>query len=88
MKKLVVRVSSLLLVVAAGIAIYGYQQVATLTPERVTDDVWVLSEWAATSGCCATERGSLIVDTMTFRMQGERIREEPSGSPVAKPRSS
>jgi len=76
MKKLVVRVSSLLLVVAAGIAIYGYQQVATLTPERVTDDVWVLFGMGGNVGVLRTERGSLIVDTMTFRMQGERIREE------------
>lgn len=76
MKKLVVRVSLLLLVVAAGVAIYAYQQVAKLASERVTDDVSVLFGMGGNVGVLRTERGSVIVDTMTFRMQGEHIREE------------
>ena len=76
MKKLVIRALLVLLVVAAGIAIYGYQQVATLDSERVTDDVSVLFGLGGNVGVLRTERGSVIVDTMTFRMQGERIREE------------
>jgi len=76
MKKLVIRALLVLLVVAAGSAIYGYQQVATLDSERVTDDVSVLFGLGGNVGVLRTERGSVIVDTMTFRMQGERIREE------------
>jgi len=76
MKKLVIRALLVLLVVAAGIAIYGYQQVATLDSERVTDDVSVLFGLGGNVGVLRTGRGSVIVDTMTFRMQGERIREE------------
>lgn len=76
MKKLAIRTLLVLLVVAAGIAIYGYQQVTTLDSERVTDDVSVLFGMGGNVGVLRTERGSVIVDTMTFRMQGERIREE------------
>jgi len=76
MKKLLIRTLLLLLVVAAGIAIYGYQQVAMLDSERVTGDVSVLFGMGGNVGVLRTERGSVIVDTMTFRMQGERIREE------------
>lgn len=76
MKKLAVRALLVLLVVAAGIAIYGYQQVATIEAERINDDVSVLFGLGGNVGVLRTERGSVIVDTMTFRMQGERIREE------------
>jgi len=76
MKKLVVRGLLVLLVVAAGGAIYGYQQVATIRSERISDNVSVLFGLGGNVGVLRTERGSVIVDTMTFRMQGERIREE------------
>jgi Metallo-beta-lactamase superfamily len=76
MKKIVVRTLLVLLVVAAGIAIYGYQQTTRIDSERVTDDVSVLFGMGGNVGVLRTERGSVIVDTMTFRMQGERIREE------------
>jgi len=76
MKKLVVRALLVLLVVAAGGAIYGYQQVATIRSERVSEDVSVLFGLGGNVGVLRTARGSVIVDTMTFRMQGERIREE------------
>ncbi len=76
MKRLLIRTLLVLLVVVAGIAIYGYQQVAMLDSESVTDDVSVLFGIGGNVGVLRTERGSVIVDTMTFRMQGERIREE------------
>lgn len=64
-----------LLLVTAGVAIYAYQQVSTIDAERVTDDVHVLFGFGSNVGVLRTERGSVIVDTMTFRMQGEEIRE-------------
>ena len=76
MKKFVVRAVTLLAIVAAAIAIYAYQKVATLDAEKITDDVSVLFGLGGNVGVLRTERGSVIVDTMTFRMQGERIREE------------
>lgn len=65
----------LVLLVAAGVAIYAYQQVSTIDSERVTDDVHVLFGFGSNVGVLGTERGAVIVDTMTFRMQGEEIRE-------------
>jgi glyoxylase-like metal-dependent hydrolase (beta-lactamase superfamily II) len=76
MKKLVVRALLVLLILAAGVAIYGYQRVATIRSERISDDVAVLFGAGGNVGVLRTDRGSVIVDTMTFRMQGERIREE------------
>ena len=56
MKKLVIRALLVLLVVAAGSAIYGYQQVATLDSERVTDDVSVLFGLGGNVGVLRTGR--------------------------------
>jgi cyclase len=76
MKKILARVALAIAVVAAGLAIYGYQRVTTLESESITGDVSVLFGMGGNVGVLRTERGSVIVDTMTFRMQGERIREE------------
>ena len=51
-------------------AIYAYRQVASIEVERVTDDVHVLFGLGGNVGVLATERGAVIVDSMTFRMQG------------------
>jgi glyoxylase-like metal-dependent hydrolase (beta-lactamase superfamily II) len=59
----------------AAIAIYAYQQVSSIGSEKVTDDVHVLTGFGSNVGVLRTDRGSAIVDTMTFRMQGEEIRE-------------
>jgi glyoxylase-like metal-dependent hydrolase (beta-lactamase superfamily II) len=76
MKKFALRALMVLLIVAAGVAIYGYQRVATLDTETITDDVTALFGLGGNVGVLGTERGSVIVDTMTFRLQGERIRQE------------
>lgn len=70
---------------AAGVAIYAYQQVSTIDTVRLTDDVHMLSGFGSNVGVLRTERGSVIVDTMAFRMQGEEIRkraEELTGREV------
>jgi cyclase len=64
-----------LLVVAAGAAIWIYQQINTLHTDAVTPDVWMLSGLGSNVGVLRSERGAVVVDSMTFRMQGERIRE-------------
>ena len=76
MKKFATRALMVLLIVAAGLAIYVYQTVATLETEKITDDVTVLFGLGGNVGVLRTDRGAVIVDTMTFRLQGERIREE------------
>ena len=69
------RIALAVAVVAAIGAIYGYQRVRTVESERLTDDVHVLFGLGGNVGVLRTDRGSVIVDTMTFRMQGDRIRE-------------
>jgi glyoxylase-like metal-dependent hydrolase (beta-lactamase superfamily II) len=64
----------LALVVSVG-AIYAYQEVVSMDVERVTDDVHVIFGLGGNVGVLRTELGAVIVDTMTFRLQGRRIRE-------------
>jgi cyclase len=66
---------SALLLVAAIAGIWIHQQLNTLHTEAVTPDVWMLSGLGSNVGLLRSERGAVVVDTMTFRMQGERIRE-------------
>jgi glyoxylase-like metal-dependent hydrolase (beta-lactamase superfamily II) len=65
----------LVLLVAAIAAVWIYQQLNTLHTEAVTPDVWMLSGLGGNVGVLRSGRGAVVVDTMTFRMQGERIRE-------------
>lgn len=68
----------MLVALLAGGAVFGiwiYQRLATLEAESVTPDVWMLSGLGGNVGVLRSERGAVVVDTMTFRMQGERIRE-------------
>jgi len=62
-------------VVAAGLAIYAYQRVTTLEHARITDDVQVIFGLGGNVGVLRTARGAAVVDTMTFRLQGDRIRQ-------------
>ena len=72
----VLRVVVALLVVGSAIlAIVAYQQVTTLRVTRLGDDLSVLSGFGGNVAVLRTDRGSVIVDTLTFRMQGERLRE-------------
>ncbi len=64
-----------LLVGGAAFGLWIYQQLRTLDTESVTADVWMLSGLGSNVGVLRTELGAAVVDTMTFRMQGERIRE-------------
>lgn len=59
----------------AVVAIYGYQAVSEIDAEQITEDVHVLFGLGSNVGVLRTERGAAVVDTMTFRMQGEEIRK-------------
>ena len=62
----------------AGIgAVAIFNRVTTFEVERVTDDVSVIFNAAVGGnvGVLRTELGAVIVDTMTFRLQGQQIRE-------------
>jgi cyclase len=85
MRRWIARVAVVLAVLLAVGAIYAYQSVQALRSERITDDVHVLFGLGGNVGVLRTDRGSVIVDTMTFRMQGEEIRklaEELTGREV------
>ena len=73
------RIAALLFVVIALTAsvgiIYTYQEVVSMRVERVTDDVHVIFGRGGNVGVLRTGEGSVVVDTMTFRLQGRRIRE-------------
>ena len=75
MRRALGRIALVLVGLLAIGAIYAYQKVTSLEVERVTDDVHVLHGLGGNVGVLATERGAVIVDSMTFRMQGAHIRE-------------
>ncbi len=74
------------LVVVLGVAaIYGYDVVRSLDVEPVTADVWMLSGLGGNVGVLRAGGGAVVVDSMTFRLQGEGIRERAeqlTGGPV------
>jgi glyoxylase-like metal-dependent hydrolase (beta-lactamase superfamily II) len=85
MRRVLAWITLALVVVAAGAGLYLYRQITHLTHERVTPDVHVVFGLGGNVGVLRTGEGTVIVDTMTFPLQGERIRalaEELTGEPV------
>ncbi len=56
------------------VAIYGYQQVSSLEVAKVTEDLHVIYGFGSNVGVLRTGEGSIVVDTMTFALQGREIR--------------
>ena len=67
-------IALLLLVLAIGGG-YVYSQVRALEVEQLTDDLWVLRGFGGNTAVLRTREGTVIVDTMTFGIQGSRIRD-------------
>jgi glyoxylase-like metal-dependent hydrolase (beta-lactamase superfamily II) len=63
------------LLLASLAATVLYQTVVSLESAPVTDDVFVIHGAGGNVGVLRTDHGAVIVDTMTFVMQGRRIRE-------------
>ncbi len=63
----------ILLVGIAGVALY--QQITSFDVERVGDDVNAIYGRGGNVAVLATRRGAVIVDTMTFLIQGRQILE-------------
>ena len=61
-----------LLLVLGG---YVYQQVSSLDVERLSDDLFVLRGLGGNTAVLRTDAGTVVVDTMTLPLQGERIRQ-------------
>ena len=75
MGRVIGRSLAVLAVVVGVGAVYIYQRIGGMDASRVTDDVHVIEGMGGNVGVLATEDGAVIVDTMTFRLQGRRIRE-------------
>lgn len=75
MRRFVAWLLFVLLLSAAVMGIWIYQRLNLLHVDALTPDVWVLSGLGSNVGVLRSDGGAVVVDTMTFRMQGERIRE-------------
>lgn len=64
----------ILLVVIGGAAAFVFVQLRSLDVERVTDDLHMIKGLGGNVAVLKTGAGTVIVDTMTFTMQGARIR--------------
>ena len=85
MKKNIRRVIAIAVLVIAAIVIWGYRRATDLELASVTDDVHVIYGLGGNVGVLKTDRGAVVVDTMTFRTQGARIlalAEKVGGGPV------
>jgi len=74
-------------VLGLGLAIAGwvFLQVRALAVVNVTDDLHMITGLGGNVAVLKTGAGTVIVDTMTFRLQGERIRalaESLTGEPI------
>ncbi|MEW6269682.1 MAG: MBL fold metallo-hydrolase, partial [Thermodesulfobacteriota bacterium] len=85
MRRTLAWITLAVVVAAAAAGIYVYRQITHLTHQRVTDDVHVIFGLGGNVGVLRTGEGTVVVDTMTFPLQGERVRalaEELTGEPV------
>ena len=75
MRRFVKRFVITILLLACLAGIFLYRTVTGFEMERVTDDVTMIRGAGGNVGVLRTERGAVVVDSMTFAMQGRRIRE-------------
>jgi glyoxylase-like metal-dependent hydrolase (beta-lactamase superfamily II) len=85
-RKLAIAAAALAALLAAGF-VWLHQEVTTLEAERVTDDVHLVQAGGINGNVAVlrTHEGAVVVDTMTFRAQGVRLRElaeRLAGGPV------
>jgi glyoxylase-like metal-dependent hydrolase (beta-lactamase superfamily II) len=73
MKKYIGRAAVVVVIAVALALVYGYRRATELEVEEVTKDVHVITGFGGNVGVLATDRGAVVVDTMTFRAQGARI---------------
>lgn len=70
--QILIAVVVLVLVAGGG---YLYIQVRALEVEQLSDDLWVLRGFGGNTAVLKTRAGTVVVDTMTFGIQGDHIRE-------------
>ena len=67
------------------LGLYVFGQIRSIKIEQITDDVHVLYGLGGNVAVLRTDEGTVIVDTMTLKLQGNLIRqkaEELTGKPV------
>ncbi|MBW2290686.1 MAG: MBL fold metallo-hydrolase [Deltaproteobacteria bacterium] len=85
MRNVWIGLAIVLLTTVVGGGTFVYRQITKLTWEQVQGDVYVIKGLGGNVGVLKTREGAVVVDTMTFPIQGERIRalaEELAGGPV------
>jgi glyoxylase-like metal-dependent hydrolase (beta-lactamase superfamily II) len=75
MGRILAGVAAALAVILAVGVIYGRDRVTALEAERVTGDVHAVRGLGGNVAVLRTGMGAVVVDSMTFRIQGERVRE-------------
>jgi glyoxylase-like metal-dependent hydrolase (beta-lactamase superfamily II) len=68
-------IAAVLIALTGSLAIYLYNRIALLDHEIVSDSVHVIYGVGGNVAVLRTQRGAVIVDTMTFPIQGRRIRD-------------
>jgi len=85
MKKTIRRAVVFAVLVIAVALIYGYRRATELEVVEVTKDVHAIYGLGGNVGVLSTDRGAVVVDTMSLRAQGTRILETAerlAGGPV------
>lgn len=62
-------------VLLVGLGAYVYSQLRAIEVEKLSEDLHVLRGMGGNTAVLRTDAGTVIVDTMTFPMQGRQIRE-------------
>ena len=75
MKKILRRGAVIAVLAIAAALVWGYRRATDLEVAEVTKDVHVIYGFGGNVAVLATDRGAVVVDTMTFRTQGSRILE-------------
>jgi len=68
-------IATVLIALAGSLAVYLYNRITFLDHEAVTDSVHVIYGVGGNVAVLRTDRGPVIVDTMSFPIQGRRIRD-------------
>jgi cyclase len=79
------KLAIVMLIAVAGLGGYVYNRLTSLRYDRLTDDVFVIYGLGGNVGVLRSDAGTVVVDTMTFPVQGKRIRamaEKITGKPV------
>jgi glyoxylase-like metal-dependent hydrolase (beta-lactamase superfamily II) len=85
MRKVLGTIVVVVLISAAACLGWAYSRLTSLSHERITDDVFVVHGFGGNVAVLRTDAGAVVVDSMTFPIQGSCIGElarELTGKPV------